>query len=108
MLRKVKHILINYLTSNLLKAVSEDQILQISGRNFLYNHKNLSPEEIQSLREEAKMLKESFLWKIMTKETEFLAYQVMTSKAKTIDDIIWGKAIFYSIDLMNKFLNNLL
>lgn len=108
MLRKVKHILINYLTRNLLKAVSEDQILQIVNREFLYNRRNLTPEEIQSLKEEAKILRESFLWKMMNKEVEFLAYQAMTSKAKTIDDIIWGKSIFYSVYLMNIFLNNLL
>lgn len=99
--------IINYLVKHLLKAVSEEDILQIVNDGYLYKKRKLTPEEVVTLREEARIMQDSFLWKLMTKEVEYLAFISMTSKAKTNDDIIWGKAIFYAIDIMRKFLGEL-
>ena len=106
-MRKIKHFVINYLTRNLLKAVSEDDILRIIGKDYLYHKRKLSPEEMATLREEAQMLADSFLWKLMLKEVEYVAFLTMSSKAQKSDDILFGKAMFYSADLMRKFLEGL-
>ena len=114
MLKRIKNYWIAYfidrLTTKLLKAVSEKDILTMSSEGYLYHSRKLSQEEIAELKDEARMLKDSFLWKLMVKEVEYMAYMRMTYHAKMTDginDIIFGKALFYSVDLMRKFLKNL-
>ena len=104
---KVKHYLINYLTNHLLKAVSEEDILQITEDGYLHKRRKLTPQEVATLKEEAKMMQDSFLWKLMTKEVEYMAFLRMTAHAKTNDDIVFGKAVYYSTDLLKKFLEGL-
>ena len=102
--------LITYLTRNLLRAISEEDILTISSEGFLYHKRKLMPDEVSALKAEAKILKDSFLWKLMKREVEYMAYMRMTAHAKMTDginDIIFGKALFYSTDLMRKFLDNM-
>lgn len=106
-MKSLRMFIINYLVSHLLKAVTEDDILQRTNDGFLYHKRKLSPEEVARLKEEARSMQESFLWKLMTKEVEFMAFLTMTARAKTNDDIIFGKAVFYSVDLMKKFLEGL-
>ena len=104
---RIKKFIINYLTHHLLKAVSEEDILQITSGVYLHSNHTFTQEEIATLKDEAHILKDSFLWKLMTKEVEYIAFLRMTVKAQTPDDIIFGKACFYSIDLMKKFLEGL-
>ena|SRR3990167_10046167 len=104
---RITQFVINYLTRHLLHTVTEDDILQIANREYLYKNRKLNPEEIEMLKNEARALSESFLWKLMVKEAEYMAFISMTSHAKTSQDITWGKAIFYSVDLMKKFLAGL-
>ncbi|MEK6829284.1 MAG: hypothetical protein AABY15_04090 [Nanoarchaeota archaeon] len=107
MIKYLRHKIICLLTNNLIKAVSEDDILRITREGYVYRKRKLSGEEIATLKEEAEMLKHSFLWKIMTTEIEYTAFITMSSKAKTNDDIVFGKAVFYAVYLLKTFLNNL-
>ena len=103
----IKLYLINYLTKRLLKCVTEDDILQIVEGSYVYRRHNLSSDEITQLKEEAKLLSESFLWRLMVKELEYHAFMIMSTKAKTNNDIIFGKALFYSGFLYRRFLEGL-
>lgn len=103
----IRHRVICLLTNKLLKAVSEDDILRITSDGYMYRNRKLAPEEIATLKQEAKMLSDSFLWKIMTKEVEYLAFMLMSLKAKNNEDVVFGKAVFYAIYLLKSFLNNL-
>lgn len=107
MIRKLKIVFINYLTKKLLKTVSEDDILRITSKGFLYKKRKLGSDEVATLKEEAKVLSDSILWKLMIKEVEFMAFITMTEKATKPDDIIFGKAVFYATHLMKKFLEGL-
>lgn len=106
-MKRPRQFLINYLTRNLLRAVTEEDILQITSEGYLYHKKKILPDELSALKDEAAALKESFIWRLMTKEVEYMAFMTMTAKARTNDDIIFGKAVFYSVSLFNKFLENL-
>jgi len=107
MWKDIKHRLIDHLTRHLLKAVTEDDILRITTEGYLLRKRKLTQEEFQTLREEAKALRDSELWNLMKRELEWTAYQAMTANAKTADDIVWGKALFYTNSLQQKFLDNL-
>jgi len=106
-MKRLKHIVINFLTKHLVKAITEDDILIVSGRDFLINRIKLSPEEIQNLKDDAETFKDSLLWRLISNEVKFDAIQRMGDKAVTPDDIIFGKAMLYDINLIRNFIENL-
>ena len=104
---RLKNYLLTRLTKRLLRIVTEEDILRISGKDFLVGERKLTPEEIAALKEEARTLKDSFLWRMMTREIEYLAFLKMSYRAARPEDIIHGNAMFYSLDMLRKYLKNL-
>ena len=102
-----KRKILQYLTRNLLKAVNEDDILRITSQGYLLRNRKLTPEEIISIKEEAKSIRESELWRLMTTELEYVAF-IRGRKAKTDEDNLATHYLFYNIDLMQQFLNNII
>src|SRR3990167_7208953 len=102
----LKKRLIQYLTKHLLKAVNEDDILRITSQGYLLRKRRLTPEEVISLKEEAKSIRESALWSMMKSEVEYVAF-VTGRKAKTDTDNLASHYLFYNLDLLDKFLENL-
>lgn len=73
---------------------------------IIYLGKNLLTEkEIQALKEEARYIKATRLWQIMTDTLGNTARETMFEKAKDFDDMKTGKAILYAIDVQEKILN---
>lgn len=104
---RIKHIVINKLTKHLLKALTEDDILQMTNEGYLVNGRKLTVGEMRQLEDEAKELQGSYLWKLMTRELEFHAFRRMSDQARTDGDIVFGKAMFYNLSLLRRFLKNL-
>lgn len=98
---------IQHLTKHLLKAITEEDILTISNRDWLYRNRKLSAEEILSLKEEAQSFEKSLLYQLMYNDLRFLASRQMTDDAKTVDDITFGKAMLYNGSMEKKFVKNL-
>ena len=98
--------LLQYLTKNLLKMVTEDEILRITSEGFMVNKRKLEVDEIHALRAEAREFKESMVWKFMCNELEYVAF-VRGRKSTTDMDNYGTHAMFYNLDLMQKFLDNL-
>ena len=103
----LRHIVINYLTRNLLKAVTDDEILLVSGKDWFLNKRKLTVEEILLLKEEAQSLKDSSLLKVLKKELKYGMTQQRYDKAKTIDDMIFGKAQAYCISQIEVFIDRI-
>lgn len=104
---ELRHLVITELTRNLLKAVTEDEILQVANRRWIIGSKKLSADEVETLKAEADVLRDSFLWKLMTNEVKYLAGLTMLDKAKLPEDMYFGKAMVYSIEMLNRFLERL-
>ncbi len=103
----LRHWVVNYLTKNLLKAVTVDEVLLISGKDWLVNKRKLSAEEILTIKEEALSLQESTLFKLLKKQLKYEAAQQRYDKAKTIDDMIFGKSMAYCISQIEVFIENI-
>ena len=104
-MRKLKHKLIQFLTKHLLKAVNEDDILRITNKGWFLNKKKLTPEEVSYLKEEANSFNESLLWKLMSREIEYVAF-IRGRKSKTDEDNLACHYMFYNLDLIQKYLEN--
>ncbi len=106
-MKRLRHIVIRYLTKNLLKAVHEDDILRKSGRDYLVGKHKFSTDEIVTLKEEAIALEGSYLWQLIKGEIGWTANQQMFDKAMTNDDILWGKATLYALSLIENYINRI-
>lgn len=106
-MKKIKHIVTNILVKNLLKAVTEDEILVISGKDWIIGRRKLSKDETDQLKQEAKSLRESLLYRLLLKEIKYTATIQRYDEAKTADDMIFGKAMIYNFYLIQKFIRNI-
>lgn len=98
--------LIQYLTRHLLKAVNEDDVLRITSNGYLFKKRKLTPLEIKDLKEEAKSFKDSAFWEFMKSELEYVAF-IRGRRAKTDEENLATHYLFYNIDLIEQFLNNM-
>lgn len=107
MIKWLRNLTINYLTKNLLKAVTVDEVLIISGKDWLVNKRKLSKEEIMLLKEEASSFYESSLYKVIKKELKYGMTLDRYDKATTADDMIFGKASAYNISLIEQYIDRI-
>jgi len=105
-MKYLKKIILMYITKNLLKMVNEDDVLKVTSKGYLLRNRKLTPEEVASLREEAKIFRESELWTLMRTELEWVAF-VRGRKSKTNEDNLATHYLFYNVDIIEQFLRNL-
>lgn len=102
----LRHIVINFLTKNLLKAVTNEDVLLISGKDWYIKKRKLSQDEIISLKEEAISFRESDLYKYIIRDLKYQATLQRFDKAITASDMMFGKAMAYSISQIDLFIEN--
>lgn len=107
MIKRFRHIVIDILTRKLLKAITIEEVLILSGKEWLIGRHKLSAEELISLREEAMSFERSLLWKLIVRELKYQATLERYDHAKTPDDMVFGKAMAYNISLIEKYVKNL-
>jgi len=61
----------------------------------------MADAEIKSLQSDVKILEGMKIWHILTNNLTDKAKEIMFVNAKTTDDLFFGKAILYSMDLMS-------
>jgi hypothetical protein len=103
----LRNFVINYLTKNLLKAVTEEDILRKTGKEWLCGNLHFKPDDLAVLKQEADALRKSLLWKMMQRELTWLSNQKMFEKSMSNDDIIFGKAMLYNQKQQQDFLDKL-
>lgn len=101
---RLVHIVTYWLTKNLLKAVHEDELLVQTNRGWYIGKHRLSDAEMAALSAEAKDFRDSYLWKMIRKDVQFVAYLRSQAKARTDGDLIYGSAMYYNIELIQKFI----
>jgi hypothetical protein len=104
---RIKRILIQYLVKDLLCAVPEDDLLLITTTGWLKNKRKLSGEEVAFLKEEAKIIKESLLWKVMNDELRYQANLRMFEKGQIPENTTFGRAMLYNQELMREYVERI-
>lgn len=107
MLKRFRHIVINYLTRHLLKAVTLDEILVMSSKEWMLGKHKLTQEEVIELKEEAAGFHGSMLWSLLKKDLRYGATLQRYDHAKTVDDMLFGKAMAYSIAQIEVYIKNM-
>lgn len=107
MVKWLRNKVVSYLTKNLLKAVTIDDVLLVSGKDWLINKRKLTQEDILIIKEEATSFENSLFWKLTIKELKYGVTLQRYDKATTADDMTFGKAQAYSISQIELFINRI-
>lgn len=96
---------IQYLVKNMLIALTVDDILTFTNKGLFIKGRKLSSEEVAQLKDDADSFSKSFLWQTMTKEIRFLANDRMFEKSAVEGNSVFGRAMLYNIDILEKFVD---
>lgn len=105
-MRTIKRKLLNYLLKHLFKAITEDDVLHYKNKTLYTGSIELSTKQAQDLIQQAKKLQKMEIWLELRRNMEFAANQRMFEKSANSEDLFFGKAMLYSIELLyNKVYN---
>ena len=103
----MKRWLRNRLLSHLFNAVTEHDILKVQNGNFVINGKVLDQMSKDDITSGADAIKRMVTWQLLVKDLTWIANDAIFNKSKTEADLIFPKAILYTLDVMEKKLENL-
>lgn len=108
----LKKKLLNYLTNKLLHSISEEDILSLvktsNGQGYyLLGGKKISKQQLTHLKQDAAIIKEMEMWKILNATLTANAHKMMFINSKSFEDVISGKLMLYNLDVQNKIINTL-
>lgn len=93
--------LAQFLVKEVFATISKEDLLEIRGPNVWFNKgRQLTPEEINSLKAEAKLFKEGKLWKLISETLLYHAQKSGLEKARTENDLISAKMLIYLTDII--------
>jgi hypothetical protein len=101
----MKQWITNKLLSYLFNALTPDNVVkEVNGKLYLVN-RPLTEQERQVLKAEVMYLESTWLFKILTDTVKWQANQRMYEQSKSYDDMFFGKAILYAVDVQQKIIN---
>ena len=86
------------------RFISEDSLLQPSGGGWRIGKRKLKPEDVATLKLEAKEFEGSFIWRLMRNDIHYLAYLQATAKRRTDADAIYAGAMYRDLEILETFL----
>lgn len=113
MLKNLKLRVSNYLLRYLFNAVTEDSFLQIQfdtkNKNnvILKGGEPLHESKIQELAQESRAILRMSVFQLVLDSMRWTSNDMIQNKSKNIDDITFGKACLYTIDVLEKKIANI-
>ncbi|HXK39082.1 MAG TPA: hypothetical protein VJ043_03250 [Candidatus Paceibacterota bacterium] len=96
-----------FLTKHLFRWVSEEDILSFkvspSGKveGIFHKGKPLEAEEIYRLSDQAKSIRQSYLWKVLSDEIRYTAYRMFVA-SKDYDETLSARLLLRSQEIIQK------
>ena len=89
---------------HLYNAVTEEDFLRFdkSRGAFLHDGAAVTPEQVKSYAEQARTIKQLPVWELMVKEMQAAANDKMYQKSLSYDDMVAGKWMLYTLDILDK------
>ncbi len=99
--------LVNFILSDVLNAPLEEESIGFNGVGLTVEGNELSHNDSLALVSEADTLQHMQLWKLLMKDLKRVAQQRIGAGSMNWEDVFFGKAMLYSIDVMEKKVSNL-
>lgn len=108
-MKKLKIKIENWLLRKVCNAVVIDDIIKydIKSGRFYFRGKIIPTNELKNLKEEAKFIKETDLYKLIINTLNEEARMTMNERSENYDDMRSGKLLLYSTQLIQKIINKL-
>lgn len=103
----MKRWLLNKLLRHLFSAVTEQDFLIYDKGQLFYQGKALNNAAVEEMQNQAKLIRNLKLWELLNNEMKFGAQDLMYNKALKYDDMVAGKWMLYTLDVIQKKLDNL-
>jgi hypothetical protein len=99
---------LNKMTDRLFNEITEADILRVTPNGtFLVGSTVIPAEAKQEIVSQANIIQEMELWRMLVRDMKYQANKRMYTESKDIDDMIFGKAMLYSLDVLEQKLKNL-
>jgi len=100
--------LIHWLVKDLFNALTPDDILTFLPGGFVrYKGKKLVKEEIVEIQESAERFSNSVIWKLLRDDARYNATETMYNQSRDYGGMLFGKAMLYCLDILEKRLQQL-
>lgn len=99
----IRLFVIRFLSKHILRFITEEDVLRVIKRSLVIGQSKLNDEEIGLLKEEAKAVLDSILWRYTKRNVEYIATQKMGKLARNRDDIFMGQAMFFNLEIIEEF-----
>ena len=106
-MKNLKIKLINWCLKHLFNSVTSNDVLVWNGKAFIVGDKVLPDADAYDIISGADGIKRSYVWQLLVKDLKHTSNKMMYEKSQGEDDMIFGKACLYIIDLLEKKLDNL-
>lgn len=96
-----KHIVLTEAVKDLFNTISADDILRFEKDGSIkFEDKTLPSVYKKDLQEQAKLLPNLMLWRIIKKDIQYQLNKKMFQESKITEDLLWGKLILWLYDCM--------
>lgn len=102
MKKRIKNIILNWLLKHLFNSITERDVLTVVGREVHYKNTLLTPQQRNGIIEEARVIKNLALWSILLDEIKYSCNKRIYTHASTTDDIVFGKAGLWIVDIIEQ------
>lgn len=106
--KRLRKYLVHFVVRNLLQSITEEELLRVNKNGKMMCRGKVVTREMQDqIQVEAEYIKNSITFKLIMDDMKYLANETMFTKSSKFDDMLFGKAMLYVIDLLIKKINNL-
>ena len=106
-MKRIKLKILNWLISHLFNGVTEQDVIQVVGKNMYYKNTLLTPQQRHGIIEEAKAIKSLAIWNILLDEIKHASNKKLYLNSTTTDDMFFGKAGLWIVDILEKKIDTL-
>ena len=109
----LQKLFINCLAGGLFNTVTEDNLIQIKGRDnkgrlmVFYRKKRLDEEKIKRLIASAELFAKSDIWRLLKRAVQLSANERMYKKSRNADDMLAGKMALYNLEVIDRTIQNI-
>ena len=89
---------------NELPQLKATDVIKTKPDGLYLGENKITEQEFNNIKEEVAYITKTRIWDILTNTLGDIARQTMFEKATNFDDMRWGKAILYAIDVQEKIM----
>lgn len=98
---------LNKIVKTLFKGITKDDVLKQTPKGLQVGDTVLPVKDVEALIQQAQSLSQSFLWKLLLRDATYQANLMMFDNASSYEDMYFGKAVLYVVDLFEKRIDEL-